>query len=58
VYGVQRLNIASMRKRVLAICEAPGPVFYALAFCVTYLIATMFFDIRILTAQIIHLKRH
>jgi len=58
VYGVQRLNIASMRKRVLAICEAPGPVFYALAFCATYLIATMFFDIRILAAQIIHLKRH
>jgi membrane-associated phospholipid phosphatase len=55
---IQNLRIASLTKRVLAICQAPSPAFYAVAFCVTYSIATMFYDVRLLAAQLAHHIRH
>jgi membrane-associated phospholipid phosphatase len=55
---VQNLRVISLAKRLSAIYEAPSPVFYAVAFCVTYTISTMFYDIRLVAAQIAHLVRH
>jgi membrane-associated phospholipid phosphatase len=52
---VQNLRVTSLEKRLSAIYEAPGPVFYAVAFCVTYTISTMFYDIRVVAAQLAHL---
>jgi undecaprenyl-diphosphatase len=55
---IQSLRVTSLTKRVSAICQAPTPTFYAVAFCMTYFIATMFVDIRLLAAQLAHLIRH
>lgn len=45
-------------RRTSAICQTPSPVFYAVAFCVTYTIATMFADVRVIASQVAHLLRH
>jgi undecaprenyl-diphosphatase len=54
---IQKLRVASLTRRVSAIYQAPSPAFYAVAFCVTYSIATMFSDIRLVAAQLAHLVR-
>jgi membrane-associated phospholipid phosphatase len=54
----QSLRVTSLTKRTSAICQAPGPTFYAVAFCMTYFIATMFSDIRVVAAQLAHHIRH
>lgn len=55
---IQSLRVASLNKRVAAMCQAPSPAFYAVAFCVTYTIATMFSDVRVIASQVAHLMRH
>lgn len=45
-------------RRTSAMCQAPSPAFYAVAFCVTYSIATMFADVRVIASQLAHLLRH
>ena len=57
-YVIQNLRVPSLTKRVSAICQAPSPAFYAVAYCVTYTIATMFFDVRAIASQLAHLIRH
>jgi membrane-associated phospholipid phosphatase len=54
---IQNLRIPSLARRVSAMCQAPTPTFYALAFCITYFIATMFVDIRLVAAQLAHFIR-
>ena len=39
---LQAVKADSLTKRLSAMYQTPGPVFYAVAFCVTYFIATMF----------------
>jgi undecaprenyl-diphosphatase len=51
---IQNIRVPSLTKRVSAMCQAPSPAFYAVAFCVTYSIATMFSDVRLLAAQLAH----
>jgi membrane-associated phospholipid phosphatase len=55
---LQRLKAALLMKRWAAMYQAPTPAFYAVAFCVTYLIATMFYEIRTVASQVHHLMRH
>jgi membrane-associated phospholipid phosphatase len=55
---IQNLRIPSLTKRVSAMCQAPSPAFYAVAYCVTYTIATMFYDVRAIASQLAHLIRH
>jgi undecaprenyl-diphosphatase len=55
---MQNLRVASLTNRVSAICQAPTPAFYAVAYCVTYTIATMFADVRLIASQLAHLIRH
>ncbi|HZD45288.1 MAG TPA: phosphatase PAP2 family protein [Acidobacteriaceae bacterium] len=55
---MQNLRVTSLTNRVSAICEAPTPAFYAVAYCVTYTIATMFADVRQIASQLAHLIRH
>jgi undecaprenyl-diphosphatase len=45
-------------RRTSAMCQTPSPAFYAVAFCVTYTIATMFADVRVIASQVAHLLRH
>ncbi len=45
-------------RRTTAMCQTPSPAFYAVAFCVTYTIATMFADVRVIASQVAHLLRH
>jgi membrane-associated phospholipid phosphatase len=54
---IQNLRVPSLARRVSAICQAPSPAFYAVAFCITYFIATMFVDIRLIAAQLAHFIR-
>jgi membrane-associated phospholipid phosphatase len=58
VYVLQHVKAGSIMKRFSTMYQAPSPAFYALAFCATYFIATMFSDIRLLAAQVAHLVRH
>jgi membrane-associated phospholipid phosphatase len=55
---IQNLRVASLTKRVSAMCQAPSPAFYAVAYCVTYTIATMFYDVRAIASQLAHHIRH
>jgi membrane-associated phospholipid phosphatase len=55
---IQNLKAGSLAKRVSAMCQAPSPAFYAVAFCVTYTIATMFSDVRVIASQVAHVMRH
>lgn len=55
---VQNLRVGSLAKRLSLMCENPSPAFYAVAFCVTYTIATMFSDVRVIASQLSHLVRH
>jgi undecaprenyl-diphosphatase len=55
---IQSLSVTSLTKRISPMCQAPTPTFYAVAFCVTYFVATMFVDIRLVAAQLAHLIRH
>src|SRR6185437_10479141 len=41
---IQYLKAGPLTRRVSAMCQAPSPAFYAVAFCVSYTIATMFAD--------------
>ena len=54
---VQNLRIPSLTRRLSAIYQAPGALFYAVAYCVTYSISTMFYDVRLIAAQLAHLLR-
>jgi undecaprenyl-diphosphatase len=54
---IQNLRVPPLARRVSAICQAPSPAFYAVAFCITYFIATMFVDIRLIAAQLAHFMR-
>jgi undecaprenyl-diphosphatase len=54
----QNLRVVSLTKHLSAIYQDPGPVFYAIAYCVTYTISTMFQDIRLIASQLAHLVRH
>jgi len=54
---IQKLRITSLTRRLSAMCQAPSPAFYAVAFCVTYSIATMFSDVRLIAAQLADLVR-
>jgi undecaprenyl-diphosphatase len=54
---VQNLRIPSLTGRLSAVYQAPGATFYAVAYCVTYTISTMFSDVRLLAAQFAHLLR-
>jgi membrane-associated phospholipid phosphatase len=55
---IQNVRVASLAKRESAACEAPSPAFYAVAFFVSYSIATMFYDVRIIASQLAHVLRH
>jgi undecaprenyl-diphosphatase len=55
---VQNLRVVSLTKRLSAIYENPSPVFYAVAYCVTYSISTMFYDVRLIAAELAHVVRH
>jgi undecaprenyl-diphosphatase len=55
---VQNLRVVSLTKRLSAIYQNPSPVFYAIAYCVTYTISTMFYDVRLIAAQLAHVIRH
>lgn len=54
---IQNLRVDSFIKRMSAIYQAPSPAFYAVAFCVTYNIATMFYDARLVASQLVHRLR-
>lgn len=54
---VQNLGVTSLTKRLSAIYQAPSPMFYAVAYCVTYSISTMFQDIRLIAVQLAHVIR-
>lgn len=58
VYVLQNVKADAIVKRLSAMYVAPSPAFYAVAFCFTYFVATMFVDIRQLAAQMAHLVRH
>jgi membrane-associated phospholipid phosphatase len=55
---IQNISAASLTKRMSALYQAPTPAFYAVAYCVTYAISTMFFDVRFIALQIAHAIRH
>ncbi|HEY3990772.1 MAG TPA: phosphatase PAP2 family protein [Acidobacteriaceae bacterium] len=55
---MQSLRVAPLRERMSAIYRAPSPAFYAVAFCVSYSIATIFSDVRLIASQLVHLIRH
>ena len=55
---IQNVRVASLAKRESAICEAPGPAFYAIAFFISYSIATMFYDVRLIASQLARVIRH
>jgi membrane-associated phospholipid phosphatase len=54
----QNLRVISLTKRLSATYQAPSPAFYAVAYCVTYSISTMFYDVRLIAAQLAHVMRH
>ncbi|HEX6493926.1 MAG TPA: phosphatase PAP2 family protein [Acidobacteriaceae bacterium] len=53
----QNIRIISLTKRLSAMYRAPSPAFYAVAYCVTYSISTMFYDVRLVAAQLAHVIR-
>jgi undecaprenyl-diphosphatase len=54
----QNLGAASLRKRLAGIYQNPSPAFYAVAYCVTYSISTMFYDVRLIASQLAKLSKH
>lgn len=58
VYVLQSVKTDAAMKRFSKMYETPSPAFYAVAFCFTYFVATMFIDIRDLAAQLASLVRH
>lgn len=53
----QNLRVVSLTKRLSALYQAPSPAFYAVAYCVTYSISTMFYDVRLIASQLAHIIR-
>jgi undecaprenyl-diphosphatase len=54
---IQNLKVASLTKRMSAFYGDPGPAFYAVAYCVTYLISTMFYEVRFIALEVAHALR-
>lgn len=53
----QNLSATSLRKHLAPIYQNPRPTFYAVAYCVTYSISTMFYDVRLIASQLAELVK-
>jgi undecaprenyl-diphosphatase len=54
---IQNLKVSSLTKRMSAFYRDPGPAFYAVAYCITYLISTMFYEVRFIALEVAHALR-
>lgn len=54
---IQNVKAASVMKRMSALYRDPSPAFYAVAYCVTYLISTMFYEVRFIALEVAHALR-